>query len=218
MPFTTEEFLSVFESYNTAVFPLQIVFNLLALAAIFLVIKTNDLSSKLISGILSFLWLWIGIVYHIIYFTSINKAAYLFGAVYIIQAVIFFYAGVIKDRFDFKLKKNWIEIVGWIFIAYALIIYPVLGFNFGHGYPKQPTFGLPCPTTIFTFGILLFNTGYIKWYYVLIPLLWSLLGVSAALQLGIFEDLGLLVAGVLGFILILLLNRKSDESKFMKVT
>lgn len=210
MPFTVEQFLNVFQSYNTAVFPLQIFFNLLALLAIYLLIRTSRLSNQIISGILSFFWLWIGVVYHIIFFTSINKAAYVFGAIFIIQSGIFLYFGVIRQYFDFKLKKG---CVPWIFIFYSLIIYPILGYAFGHGYPKQPTFGLPCPTTIFTFGILLFNTSKIKWYIIILPLLWSLLGVSAAIQLGIFEDLGLLIAGVLGFTLLVFFNSQKNEPK-----
>lgn len=212
MPFTAEQFLGVFESYNTTVFPLQIFLNLLALLAIFLIIRKYTLSSRIISGVLSVLWLWTGEVYHFMFFTSINQAAYLFGALYVIQAAIFFHFGVMKQQFDFRLKKNWTGALGWILIIYSLVIYPLLGYALGHGYPKQPTFGLPCPTTIFTFGILLFNTGRIKWYFVIIPFLWSLLGVSAAIQLGITEDLGLLFAGVIGFILLVFFNGQKSES------
>ncbi|HKB86940.1 MAG TPA: DUF6064 family protein, partial [Ignavibacteriaceae bacterium] len=55
----------------------------------------------------------------------------------------------------------------------------------------------PCPTTIFTFGILLWTTKKIPGYVLIIPLIWAALGISAALQLGIKEDLGLFAAGIL---------------------
>jgi hypothetical protein len=54
------------------------------------------------------------------------------------------------------------------------------------------------PTTIFTLGVLLLARPRVAPWLVAIPFLWSLLGVSAAAQLGIREDLGLVVAGVLG--------------------
>jgi hypothetical protein len=70
-----------------------------------------------------------------------------------------------------------------------------------------PTFGVPCPTTIFTFGMLLWTKREIPLYIAIIPLLWSLVGLSAALSFGMKEDSGLVVAGVSGFLLIVLRNR-----------
>ena len=85
-PFTLEQFLGVFKNYNQAVFPMQIVFYLVSGVAIYLVIKPNSKSDKIISFILSSLWLWMGVVYHILFFTEINKAAYVFGGFFIIQS------------------------------------------------------------------------------------------------------------------------------------
>jgi hypothetical protein len=54
----------------------------------------------------------------------------------------------------------------------------------------------PCPTTIFTIGILLLARGrWVVWLSI-IPLLWSAIGLAAALQLGIPQDFGLPVAGI----------------------
>jgi hypothetical protein len=40
-----------------------------------------------------------------------------------------------------------------------MVVYPLLGIRFGHSYPRAPLFGVaPCPTTIFTFGLLLWAT------------------------------------------------------------
>jgi Family of unknown function (DUF6064) len=62
---------------------------------------------------------------------------------------------------------------------------------------SSPTFGLPCPTTIFTLGMLLWLDKTPPLYLLIIPLLWSLIGTVAALKLGIREDVGLLVSGAL---------------------
>ena len=48
LPFTTEEFLQVFASYNNVVFPLQIVFNLLALFIVFTAVKKKTFTDKII--------------------------------------------------------------------------------------------------------------------------------------------------------------------------
>jgi hypothetical protein len=41
-----------------------------------------------------------------------------------------------------------------------------------------------------------------------IVLIWSIIGFGAALSLGVKEDFGLLIAGVLGFALILIRDRR----------
>lgn len=207
LPFTTEQFLEVFKTYNQAVFPAQIIFYVFAIYCIYSIFKPTRNTDRIINSILSFLWLWIGIVYHLNFFTNINKAAYVFGFLFIIQGLIFFISGVVKRNLSFAYKKDWISTAGFVFLLYALIIYPVLGHLLGHQYPYSPTFGLPCPTTIFTFGLLLFTTKKISIWIIVIPLLWSFIGVSAAVNLSIYEDIGLLIAGVSGLVLLIISNR-----------
>jgi len=214
IPFSLGDFLNVFKDYNQAVFPLQIVFYSIAFLCIYLIFVKYRKSDKIISAVLSFFWLWIGIVYHIIFFSVINKAAYFFGALFIIQGILFAVWGVFRNDLTFEYRKSAANVVGIIFLLYALIIYPVLGYQLGHIYPYSPTFGLPCPTTIFTFGILLFVNKKISVFLLVIPLLWSIIGFSAALNLSIYEDTGLIITGIIAFILLLVSNRKfSVESR-----
>ena len=208
LPFTVEQFLDVFGIYNQAVWPMQIFLYVFALIAIVLAIKKFNNSGRIISIILALFWLWMGIVYHLVYFTAINKAAYFFGILFIIQGLIFLYAGGINSKLSFKYHTHIYSIFGSIFIIYALIIYPILGHQLGHVYPRTPTFGLPCPTTIFTFGLLLWTDKRIQKYVIIIPLLWSIIGFGAALGMGIYQDYGLLVAGILGTILIINRDKK----------
>ena len=101
--------------------------------------------------------------------------------------------------------------VGLLFIIYALLVYPILGILFGHTYPDNPTFGLPCPTTIFTFGVLLWTIKRVPFYFVIVPFLWSIIGLSAAINLRVYEDFGLIVAGVIGLILLIINNKKINQ-------
>jgi Family of unknown function (DUF6064) len=219
-PFTLEQFLGVFESYNQEVFPMQIVFYLLSIFAVYLVLKPNAYSDKIISFIVAFLWLWMGIVYHLIYFTVINKLAYFFGAFFIVQSLLFVVLGAFQGRFRFRFQKDKYKITGIILILFALIIYPILGYFFGHIYPSSPTFGLPCPTTIFTFGILLLNEKKCPISILIIPFLWSIIGFMAAFQFGILEDTGLIVASLIGTTLLIYRNTilsKKDNSIHLKM-
>jgi hypothetical protein len=208
LPFSLADFLNVFKNYNQSIFPLQIVFYLVAFLCIYLLFTRNKSATRLISITLAFLWLWMGIVYHIIFFSEINTAAYIFGGLFILQGIMFTGCGLIRKKLSFEYTKSIYNYVGLIFLLYALIIYPVLGTFLGHAYPYSPTFGLPCPTTIFTFGILLFTNKKMPWHLLIIPLLWSIVGFTAALKLTIYEDSGLIIAGVTAFSLLLINNRK----------
>ncbi len=213
MPFTSEQFFEVMSKYNLSVWPAQIFLNLLAIIVVALAIRQTKLNGKIISAILGFFWLWIGAVYHLTFFTAINPAAYIFGALFIFEGFLLLYFGTFKSMIEFKIGTDLFGSIGIIFILYALIIYPVLGYFMGHVYPSNPTFGLPCPTTIFTFGILLFAKTKVPWYLILIPFLWSLIGTSAAINLHVWEDLGLVAAGIIGFSLILMNNKKIKQNK-----
>ena len=210
-PFTQEQFLTIFSQYNLAVFPLQIVFIILGIVALWFVVKKSPISDRIILLILIFFWFWMGIVYHILFFSSINPLAYAFGVLFIIEACLLVYLGIIKKQAGFSLTKDMYTLIGLIFIVYAMIIYPVIGTAAGHGYPRLPTFGLPCPTTIFTFGIFLLSDKKFPLPLLVIPLIWSMIGFFAALSLGITEDYMLLVAGVVGTVLIIMKNRKTAD-------
>ena len=198
MPFDSAQFLEVFARYNAAVFPAQVLLLIAALIAVCLAAMGDRASSKVTAFILSLLWLWMGVVYHWLFFSEINSAAVVFGGFFVLQSFIFIYAGVIGNEISFRRPSGVTGMIGTTFLIYALIVYPLIGMAVGHSYPYSPTFGLPCPTTIFTFGLLLRSTRKVPLYVLAIPLVWSLLGVSAAYSFGIWEDLGLLVAAGVG--------------------
>lgn len=206
-PFTSDQFLEVFKNYNQAVFPMQMLFYFIGIFAIYFVLKPNLKSDKIISIVIAFLWLWMGLVYHIIFFTSINKLAYFFGEFFIIQSILVFIFGVFKSKFSFHFQTNIYGIIGITLITFSLIFYPILGYCFGHIYPSSPTFGLPCPTTIFTFGVLLLNEKKCPIFILIIPFIWSIIGFTAAFQFGILEDTSLIVASLVTVSLLIYRNK-----------
>jgi hypothetical protein len=197
MPFNGQQFMDVFERYNGAVFPMQIVLIVAALVAIQLARKGDSGSGRAAVLILAFFWLWMGVVYHWMFFSEINGLALAFGAFFVLQSALFLYSGVLRDHLTFGPRSGISGFVGTLLIVYALAIYPIIGIAAGHEYPRSPTFGLPCPTTIFTFGLLLRASAHTPLYLLVIPFFWSMLGVSAAFLFGVWEDLGLAIAGCL---------------------
>ena len=200
IPFTVEEFFGVFARYNEAVWPMQVILTLLALTAVAMLYGGRSFQSRLISALLACLWGWMAIAYHFTFFTLINPAAWLFGAMFLAAGLWFAWMGIMRVKLRFRLTGGIRGWAGWLLIGFALVAYPLLGNLLGHRYPAVPTFGLPCPTTIFTIGILLFVASPVPKSVFIVPLIWSLIGSMAAFQLGVCQDLGLLVAGVVGLV------------------
>ena len=197
LPFTAAQFLDVFRRYNEGVWPTQPILVLVAIGAIVGAAKGR---SRLVSAILALLWAWTGVAYHLVFFRTINPAATMFAALCLMQALLFLRMGVMRENLVFSLRQHWSAWVGALMIAYALIAYPLIGAGLGHAYPYSPTFGAPCPTTIVSFGFIMWLKPPRPRAVVVLPAVWAALGLSAALQLGMWEDFGLTAAAVVAVI------------------
>lgn len=195
-PFTAAQFMGVFAAYNAAIWPAQVIAAALGVLALGALAAPADLRERLILSILAVLWAWCGIGYHLLFFSAISPAANLFAAVFVAQALLLAAAAIRPS--DLRIRAGWnsASAAGLLIVVYALAIYPMIGALAGHGGLAGPVFGVaPCPTTIFTLGLLVMaRGGWVVWLSV-IPILWALIGVAAAVQLGIPEDLALPVAG-----------------------
>jgi hypothetical protein len=154
-PIITDQFFSVFEKYNHAIFPVQIVLFLLTILALIAIGSKIKQKDKFVAGILGVLWLWIGIGYHIAFFSGINKVAYGFGFLFILQGLFLLWEGVLLYNLKFVFKNSIQSYFGYFFILYGLIIYPVVGYLIEPNLSRTISVGLPCPTLILTFGFLL---------------------------------------------------------------
>lgn len=202
MPFTTREFFDLFATYNRAVWPAQLLLAGLAVGAVVLVVLRARSGPRVASGVLAALWLWMGTVYHLAFFTTINPAAWGFGAAFLAQALVFLWVGVRHDRLRYRAATTVDGVAGAALIAYALVVYPAIGYLSGHRYPAAPTFGVPCPTTIFTLGMLVWVSGPVPWSAVWIPVGWAAIGAVAAVGLGVAQDYGLPAAALIAVILL----------------
>jgi Family of unknown function (DUF6064) len=212
-PFTVEQFLSVFERYNRAIGPAPLLAYALGIAALVLACRGGPRSGRAVLGTLALFWGFNGAAYHLAFFRQVNPAATAFGALFIAQGTLFALAAARAEPLRFRLHPGPRGVLALALAAYALVAYPLLGIAAGHAYPRAPVFGVaPCPTTIFTFALLLLAEGAVPARLFVLPLLWSLLGVSAAAQLGIREDYGLAVAGIAGTGSLLAARRRRPQA------
>ena len=213
LPFTVSQFLEVFERYNQVIWPAQIVAYLTGLGLIALIVARSHYAGRIGAAVLAAMWLANGVGYHLGYFSEINRAALAFGGFFILQAVLIAWLGIVERRLEFALRADATSWVAGALILYAMLLYPLLGHVLGHVYPAAPAFGVaPCPTTIFTLGVLLLARPSAPIWLFLIPLAWSAVGGSAAFLLGVREDLGLIIAGMAA-IALLSLGRNVKEGR-----
>jgi hypothetical protein len=197
LPFSREQFMANFIDYNVGVWPAQAVAYLLGLGMVVMVVRSSDTGSRFISAGLAAMWIWTGVAYHGLYFSSINKAAFVFGALFVLQGIALLYVGAVLGRLGFGRQRGMTAWLGWAFAVYAAVVYPAAGVWTGHRYPEMPMFGItPCPVTIFTFGLMLLTASPVPRWLLVIPVVWSLIGGSAAFLLGVPQDWLLLVSGL----------------------
>lgn len=197
MPFSSEQFFGVFRSYNEAWWPAQVVLVALAVGIAALALRGRGRSmARLAGGLLALLWAWTGIAYHLLAFSAINPAAYLFAGLFLAEAVLIA-AAAQKGSLEIGRGSGGSPIPGAVLVTCALLLYPLAGAALGHRYPESPTFGAPCPVVLFTFGVLLWTRRRPPAALFIIPTLWALLGSSAAASFGMWEDLALPAAALL---------------------
>jgi len=209
-----EVLLEIFGTYNGAIWPMQIVTYVLGIAAVILTIKKTSYSDKIISAILAFLWLWSGVAWCLVFFGQYRFVYYVAGIMLIAQgALLFLYGfGMIKPTLSFKFRSDSYSVIGILVILYAMVIYPIIGQLTELSYPKAPIFGVaPCPVCIFTFGLLLLACKRVPASILVIPFMWSLLGIVAGAWFGIYADFGMAAVGIAGFVLILHRNKVSAD-------
>ena len=195
LPFGHDAFIDVFRAYNTAIWPAQIAAYALGATILLLLIRPTPLGGKAVAAILGLMWLWTGLAYHAAFFSTINRAAYGFAALFVVQGLMLAWVAV-AGRLDFRIRGGGRGGIGLAMIVYAMLIYPAIGAMAGQSYPGVPVFGVaPCPLVIFTFGVLLMAEP-LLFRLLIIPLLWSLIGGSAAFLLRIPQDWMLLLSGV----------------------
>ncbi len=201
--------MATFTAYNEAIWPVQVALLVLALALVTVALRGGRVSGRMAYAGLTVLWAWCGGVFWFAFYARhAGPVGYLFGAAFLVQAVLFARAALVERASIVQLRADGYGLAGATFIAFALLVYPLLASALGQHYPAQPTFGAPCPMTIFTFGMLLLAAGRVPGHLLAIPFIWSLLGIFPVVRAGVLEDIGLIAAGLVGLPLLLVHNRR----------
>jgi len=209
MPFSLEMLLDYFAVYNERIWPMQLVGYVAGLLILIPLFRPGKAWNRVVTGVLALLWLWVGLVF---WMQAASQMAMLYApaALFVVQGALFLNA-LVRGHITYGPAGRVATIIGLAFIAYALAGYPLVGLWVGHVYPHtilSPLF--PCPAIVLTFGLLLFARG-VPRHLLVIPTLWAVSGVLW-FYLGMFEDAGLVIAGVVGVILLAARERAAHRA------
>jgi hypothetical protein len=192
------QFLAAFGRADTAAWPAQLVWYAAAVAMIGLALwPARRWSSPLICGLAAAYFAWVGIGY----FAWLSPGMNLSGAwagVFTAQAVLLAVAGVARRDLVIRPRRDLSSGLGAVFIAYALIGYPLVGALGGDALRVVPLFGVsPCASVAFFFGLLLWAIPPVPAYLLFLPLAWALNAAPPNMATGVVVDYGMLAAALI---------------------
>lgn len=191
LPFSHDAFLDLFGVYNSRLWPSVLLLWVATAIAVWVWLRGAGVSRRLLFALLAVHWAWSGIAYHWFFFRSINSGATIFAALFILQALLF--VGLAAGARGRAAAPAGVRgAAGGALVLYGLS-YPFVGLALGLEYPRLPLFAVPCPTTLITAGFFVAAVG-VPRVAVVVPVLWALVGGSAAFALGIRADSALIVA------------------------
>jgi Family of unknown function (DUF6064) len=204
----------VIETYNRAVWPVQVVTYVLALALVWIAIRPRyggyrRVAHGLAGAALAAAWAWTGVAFHFRYFASINFLAPVYGALFVVQALLLAWTAAIRGRIVPRVQSDLFGWAGLGLVGYAIGGYPLIAEVAGEGLESARVVGLaPGPTAVFTLGVLLLAEGRTPLHLTAVPVLWSLIAGVTAWELAVVEDVALPLIGLGTLALIVWKNQR----------
>ena len=100
--FSLQTYHRLFELYNAAIWPAQLVSFALG-AAIFWILLDGSKRARgrLVAAMLAACWLWVAIVFHATRYATIHRAAAYFAGAFGLQALVLVWVGVVRGKLVF---------------------------------------------------------------------------------------------------------------------
>ena len=199
-----EKWWGVLESYNVAIFPMQIVMIILAaISACILFARPGTKTNILMKGFLVFSFAWIGLVFFLILGKEL-PARYFQTFLFLVIAALFA-VDIFRGKIEFRTpEKRWQRYLT-ISLLITVFLYPLIGMLFGHHYPRMVIMGtFPCPTTAFALVLLIAALPKVNIVVYILLLFWAI-PFPILFQIpkfGCYEDSIMLAIGIYGLIML----------------
>jgi hypothetical protein len=171
--FSARAYYRLFELYNAAIWPAQVLAIVLGLAVLELARRGGVMSRRWTPAILAACWLWVGLAFHAARYATLNTAAPAFAWLFGLEAALLFGIGVAAGRMSFDRPAGAAGRVGLAIFLFALFVLPFASPVLGRGWRAAEIFGVaPDPTAIGTLGILLLARAKARWLLMIVPAAW----------------------------------------------
>lgn len=175
--FSPETYFRLFELYNAAIWPAQLLALVVGGVILMLLLRLSRvgmMATRVIALLLALAWAWVAWAFHLEHYASINWAAPWFAAAFALQTLLLVVFGLTRRHQTTHAAGR--VMLGRVTLAYALLLHPLVGLLAGRSVSQLGVFGsAPDPTVIATLGVVLALPG--AWWILLpIPLLWCAIG------------------------------------------
>jgi len=170
--FSPRTYYRLFELYNQAVWPAQILAFGLGLTIVVLWCRDQAWHGRAIAAIFTACWLWVAWAYLLSRYDTINWTASYFAFGFALQALLLVWSGIVRDRLAASPRAGMTSWLGLAIFVFALIVQPLLGLLAGRPWLQVECFGIaPDPTAVATLGILA-AAKRPAWHLFVVPVIW----------------------------------------------
>jgi hypothetical protein len=182
--FSPRVYRRMFESHNTALWPLHLLTLAAGLIIILLIAWRPGTRARWIAFILAALWIFVGWSFLWNRYATINWAAVYVAPAFAIEGVLLLVIGSLPDGLAFD-RRGPAGRMGFLILAFALAGQPLLAPLQARGWASSEVFGIaPDPTAIATLGVLLLARGRLLPVLLPIPVLWCLVSGMSLQTMG----------------------------------
>jgi hypothetical protein len=195
--FSPRTYYRLFELYNLAIWPAQILAIALGLAILALLRRGGAWQGRAVAAILAACWLWVAWAYLLARYDTINWAGKYLAGGFAIESLLLIWTGLIRDRLVLRPNADTASRAGLCIFLFALLVQPLIGPLAGRDWVQIEIFGIaPDPTVVATLGVLLMADRTL-WDLYVIPLIWCAVGGATLWTMQSPDALVLPVAAVL---------------------
>jgi hypothetical protein len=120
--------------------------------------------------------------------------AFFFGAIFILEGCLILHHLIFSNLPAIPLKLNLSTVAGYLLILFSLLIYPLTEYLKTGSHDRILFIGLPCPTTLLTFGLFMISAPGLPKSLLPIPTVWAVISLIAVIHFGMYQDSLLLIA------------------------
>jgi hypothetical protein len=169
--FSARTYYRLFELYNVAIWPGQLLAGAAAIAILCCAMRGGAACGRVAAILLAPCWLWVAWAFHVERYATINTAAAWFAAGFAIEALLLLWTGVRGTMAPAPLRGG-VRRGALGVMLFAMLGYPLLASASGRAWRQMEVFGVaPDPTALATLGLLLVGAR-IPWLLLPVPLLW----------------------------------------------